>query len=64
MLEKRSKTGGVYELRGIHTEVNDKLDDLEASDPLLPPDTDAASALEVVPVHDDMNRQVEGDRNP
>ena len=47
-----------------HTKVNDELDDLETSDPLLPPDTDAASALEVVPVHDDVDGEVEGDDNP
>ena len=46
------------------TKVNDKLNDLQTSDPLLPPDTDATGALEVVPVHDDVNGEVEGDGNP
>ncbi len=45
-------------------EINDELDDLETGDPLLPPDADAAGALEVVPVHDDVDRQVERDGNP
>ena len=47
-----------------HTEINDELDDLETGDPLLPPDADAARALEVVPVHDDVDGQVEGDGHP
>lgn len=49
--------------RGL-TKINDKLDDLKTGDPLLPPDADAARALEVVPVHDDVNHQVERDRDP
>jgi len=36
-------------------EVNDELDDLHDGDVALPPDTDATRALEVVPVHDDVN---------
>lgn len=46
------------------TKVNDELNDLETGDPLLPPDADAARALEVVPVHDDVNSQVKGNGNP
>jgi hypothetical protein len=49
---------------GERTEIDDELDDLKAGDPLLPPDTDATGALEVVPVHDDVNGEVEGDGNP
>lgn len=45
-------------------EVDDELDDLETGDPLLPPDADAAGRLEVVPVHDDVDSQVEGDWDP
>jgi len=45
-------------------EVDDELDDLHDSDVLLPPDADATCGLEVVPVHDDVNGQVEGDWNP
>jgi hypothetical protein len=37
---------------------------LESGNPLLPPDADAARALEVVPVHDDVDRQVERDGHP
>lgn len=46
------------------TKVDDELDDLKASDPLLPPAADTACALEVVPVHDHVNGQVQGDHNP
>lgn len=46
------------------TEIDDELDDLETSDPLLPPDADTAGTLEVVPVHDDVDAEVEGDGNP
>jgi len=37
---------------------------LEHGDVLLPPDADAARGLEVVPVHDDVDGQVEGDGHP
>ena len=46
------------------TEVNNKLDDLKASNVLLPPDTDTASALEVVPVHNNVHQKVDSDWNP
>jgi hypothetical protein len=46
------------------TEINDELDDLESCDPLLPPDADATCTLEVVPVHDNVNKQVDGDGHP
>ena len=46
------------------TKINDELDDLETSDPMLPPDLDATRALEVVPVHDNVHHQVERDDNP
>jgi len=46
------------------TEINDKLDDLKTGDPFLPPDADTTRALEVVPVHNDVDRQVKGDWNP
>lgn len=46
------------------TEVNDKLDDLQAGDPLLPPNPDAAGTLEVVPVHDHVHHQVQRDDDP
>ena len=48
----------------IRTQPNDKLDDLKASDPLLPPNVDAPSTLEVVPVHEDVNGQVQDNRDP
>lgn len=38
--------------------------DLHNGDVLLPPDADASGTLEVVPVHDDVNAQVEGNWNP
>lgn len=46
------------------TEVEDKLRDLHSRDPLLPPYLHAASALEVIPVHHDVHRQIQGDRHP
>lgn len=46
------------------TQVNDELHDLEDGDPFLPPDADAAGALKVVPVHHDMDQEVQGDGHP
>lgn len=46
------------------TEVNDKLDDLEAGDPLLPRDANPTGALEVVPVHDNVHQEVNVDDDP
>lgn len=40
------------------------MDDLQHGDVLLPPDTDATGTLEVVPVHDNVNQQVDGDGDP
>ena len=47
-----------------HTQIDHELHNLHDRDPLLPPDLDASRRLEVVPVHDDMDRQVERDRHP
>lgn len=47
-----------------HTEVNDELDNLKAGDPLLPPDANSTCALKVVPVHYDVDGQIQGDGNP
>ena len=44
--------------------VQDELDDLEAGNPLLPPDTDASGGQEVVPVHQDVGAQVQSNWNP
>lgn len=48
----------------VLTNINDELDDLKTGDPFLPPDADSASTLEVVPVHNNVNQQIDGDRNP
>ena len=40
-------------------EVDDELQDLQPGDVLFPPDLDAACGLEVVPVHDDVDEEVE-----
>ena len=48
----------------VNTEVNNKLHNLKSGDPLLPPDLDATRALEVVPVHEDVNHKVECNRDP
>jgi hypothetical protein len=42
-------------------EIDDELDDLDSCDPFFPPDADATGRLEVIPVHDDVDCQVEGD---
>ena len=46
------------------TKVNDKLDNLQTSDPLLPPDTDTTGTLEIVPVHHNVDQKVHSNRNP
>lgn len=46
------------------TEINNELDDLETGDPLLPPDADSTRALEVVPVHDNVDHQVQRNWDP
>ena len=46
------------------TKVNDELCDLESGDPLFPPDTNASRSLKVVPVHDHMYGQIQGDGHP
>lgn len=56
ILEEMHRTG--------HTEVKHELNDLKASDPLFPPHSGSTCALEVVPVHDYVHRQVQRDRNP
>lgn len=48
----------------LPTEVDDKLDDLKTGDPLLPPDADTAGALEIVPIHHNMNQKVDVNHNP
>ena len=48
----------------VFTEIDEELDYLKPSNPLLPPDADAARALEVVPVHEDVDRQVKSYRDP
>ena len=45
-------------------QVDDELGDLEDGDVLLPPNANATGGLEVVPVHDNVDGQVEGDDNP
>ena len=37
---------------------------MQDGDVFLPPDADATGGLEVVPVHDDVDGEVEGDDNP
>lgn len=37
---------------------------MESGDPFLPPDADAAGALEVVPIHEDVDHEVESDGDP
>ena len=49
---------------GHFTKVNDKLRDLETSNPFLPPDSNSTCALEVVPVHHDVHQKVKTDGDP
>lgn len=46
------------------TEVQNELDDLETSNPFLPPNADTSCSQEVVPVHNDVHTEVEHDRHP
>ena len=46
------------------TEVDHELCDLESGDPLFPRDTNAPCTLEIIPVHDNMDSQVQGNWNP
>lgn len=46
------------------SKIDNELGDLKTSNPLLPPDLNTAGRLEVVPVHDNVNSEVQGDGNP
>ena len=46
------------------TKIDDELNDLHDGDVALPPNANSARGLEVVPVHDDVNHEVQGDRDP
>lgn len=46
------------------TEVNDELDDLQTSNPFLPPTADTTGTLKVIPVHDHVDEQVQRDDDP
>lgn len=56
--------GDFKSVERVLTEIDHELGDLHDSNVLLPPDADASRALEVVPVHDNVNAQVEGNWNP
>ncbi|KAH3677460.1 hypothetical protein OGATHE_000934 [Ogataea polymorpha] len=45
-------------------QIDQKLNDLESCNPFFPPDFDTPGSEEVVPVHQDMHCQVQGDWNP
>ena len=53
-----------WDFKRIFTKIDEELQYLEARDPFFPPDADTAGALEVVPVHDDVDGQVEDDWDP
>lgn len=46
------------------TKVDEELQYLKARDPFFPPDADSTRALKVVPVHEDVNYQIESDWYP
>ena len=52
-----------YALRPL-TDVNDELENLQHGDVLLPPDAHTTGTLEVVPVHHNVDQQVDGDGHP
>jgi len=43
---------------------NHKLSDLQSGDPFLPPDFDSPCALEVIPIHNDVDEKVERNYSP
>lgn len=45
-------------------QVDEELDDLESGDPFFPPDSDTSGTQEIVPVHDNVDSQVQGNWNP
>jgi len=45
-------------------QVDDELNDLHGSEIFLPPDSSTSSSAEVVPVHENVDSQVQDDRNP
>lgn len=47
-----------------HDKINDELGDLHARQIFLPPELDARSCTEIIIIHQDMDTQVEDDRNP
>ena len=46
------------------TNVDHELQDLKSGDPLLPPNANATRTLEIVPIHDHVNQQVQVDDDP
>ena len=55
-----SRGGGVrVGCKVNEAEVDDELDDLDSCDPFFPPDADSTGSLEVIPVHDDVDSQIE-----
>ena len=46
------------------SEVEDELHNLQHCNVLFPPNPDASRGLEVIPVHDDVDEEIEGDRDP
>lgn len=55
---------GKMEFERLHTNINNELENLKTSDPFLPPDSDATRALEVVPVHENVNHEIQRNWNP
>lgn len=50
--------------REVRTKVDNELDNLKFRDPFLPPDADTAGTLEVVPVHDNVDEEIQSDWDP
>jgi hypothetical protein len=58
-MSMRTHNGGL-----VRTNVDHKLQNLQNGNIPLPPDADPARALEVVPVHDDVDGQIECNGHP
>ena len=56
--------GGDERRGGRVTEIDNELKDLKPCDPFFPPDADPAGALEVVPLHEHVDEQVQSDGYP
>ena len=48
----------------ILTKIDHELSNLQSRDPFFPPNTDTPCCLEIVPIHDHMYGQIQGNGDP